>query len=36
MSWIGWVVIGILAFNALFFGVLGVVAVWTTWRRSNQ
>ena len=35
MSWIGWVVIGILAFNVIFFGTLGVVAVWTTWRRNK-
>ena len=32
MSAVGWVVIGILAFNALFFGVLGAAAVWSSWR----
>ena len=36
MSWIGWVVIGILAFNVIFFGTLGVVAIWATWRRQNR
>ena len=32
MSAAGWVVIGILAFNVLFFGTLAVIAVWSSWR----
>lgn len=35
MSWVGWVVIGILGFNMLFFGVLGVAAVWASWRKNK-
>ena len=32
MSWMGWVVIGIMAFCAVFFGIVIIVSVLEGWR----
>ena len=37
MSWMGWAVIGVMAFSAVFFGVLIIVSFlegWGRWRRK--
>lgn len=36
MSWIGWVVIVILGFNVLFFGVLITYDVYSDWRARRK
>lgn len=28
MSWMGWVAVGILGFNLVFFGILAIMARW--------
>ena len=38
MSWMGWVVIVIMGFNALFFGTLGLISLYDRWKekRGNE
>jgi len=35
MSIIGWLLIGVLALNALVFGVMALIFAWEKWRRTH-
>ena len=36
MSWIGWVVIVIMGFNVLFFGMLGLISAYDRWKEKHR
>lgn len=36
MSWMGWVVIVIIGFNALFFGMLGMISLYDKWKEAQK